>query len=91
MRKARSGGSEIAPESDGATAARECVEENVRKNPSKESLIISSVAESPTAMQTMSSIALTRRLTPISTCPPTMSMTPLMSGTPGTRNSGLVA
>ena len=42
-------------------------------------------------MQMMSSRALIRRLNPIRMCPSTMSMTPLMSGTPGTRKSGLVA
>lgn len=42
-------------------------------------------------MQTISSRALIRRLQPIRICPSTMSITPLMSGTPGTRKSGLVA
>ena len=43
------------------------------------------------AMQMISSRALIRRLHPIRMCPSTMSITPLMSGTPGTRNRTLVA
>lgn len=79
------------PESDGGDSGEESVEQNIRHDHSSESLTINKVADKPTAMQTISSMALTSRLTPIRTCPSMMSMTPLMSGTPGTRNSGLVA
>lgn len=52
---------------------------------------IVNVAASPIAMQMIISMALIRRLHPVSTCPSMMSMMPLISGTPGTRNRGLVA
>ena len=42
-------------------------------------------------MQTMSISADVRRAMPFRMCPSTMSITPLMSGTPGMRNRTLVA
>ena len=42
-------------------------------------------------MHTISISADVRRAIPFSTCPSTMSITPLISGTPGTRYSTLVA
>mgnify|MGYP001642677581 CR=1 FL=1 len=43
------------------------------------------------AMFIISKAASVRRANPVSTYPSTMSITPLMSGTPGTRYSTLVA
>ena len=52
---------------------------------------IISVHDSPMAMQIISIRADARRAMPFSTCPSTMSITPLMSGTPGMRKRTLVA
>ena len=51
---------------------------------------INSVAESPSAMQTIRISALTAREIPTSTCPSSRSKIELISGTPGIRNSTLV-
>ena len=52
---------------------------------------IINVKESPIAIQIISISALTSRAKPVSIYPSTISMTPLISGTPGIRNRTLVA
>lgn len=56
-----------------------------------EPLMSNSVNESPMAMHIISSKVLTNLLKPTRTCPSSTSTKLLISGTPGIRNSGLVA
>ena len=83
--KARIGGSDTAPNPTAATAAKKSVRKNGEQRHSNPFLTIIRVHDNPTAMHTISISADVRRAIPFSTCPSTMSITPLISGTPGIR------
>lgn len=72
-------------ESDGRHRGEKSVRKNGEQRHSNPFLTIIRVHDNPTAMQTISISADVRRAIPFNTCPSTMSITPLISGTPGIR------